>query len=311
MKSMKLHTLATEQINARYRDLDRWSALDIVRAMNRQDAQVVKAVRTQLPHIAQAIELLVERLACGGRLFYVGAGTSGRLGVLDASECPPTFGVKPSLVRGVIAGGQRALVRAIEGAEDDRQAGARALQAHGLQEADVVVGISASGRTPYVVGALDTARQVGAGRIALVNALPSPIAERAEVVIAPITGAEIISGSTRLKAGTAQKMVLNMLSTATLVRLGKVYRNLMVDVQASNTKLKNRAVRILCEATGMDEARASKLLPKVNWQVKTAIVMELAAVDASEARRRLKAAKGFVRKALSTDLIADKQTSTD
>ncbi len=294
-----LQPLATEQISEQTQDLDRWSALKIVTRMNREDMQVVKAVRTQLPQIARAVELIVARLSRGGRLIYVGAGTSGRLGVLDASECPPTFGVSPNLVRGVIAGGSRALVRSSEGAEDDAQAGGRDLQRIHLNELDVVVGIAASGRTPYVVGALKHAKQIGVARIALVNAWPSPIADLADVVIAPLTGAEIISGSTRLKAGSAQKMVLNMLSTASFVRLGKVYRNLMVDVQASNVKLKTRAVRILCEATGMAEAQAKKLLPRVNWEVKTAIVMILSKVEAQEARRRLKKANGFVREAIN------------
>lgn len=298
MSELNLHILATEQSNIAHNDLDQWSALKIVTQMNRADERVARAVRTQLPQIAQAVEVIVARLARGGRLIYVGAGTSGRLGVLDASECPPTFGVLPRVVQGVNAGGRRALVRSSEGAEDDAAAGARDLQKLRVNERDVVVGIAASGRTPYVVGALDYARTVGAARIALVNTLPSPIANRAEIVIAPITGAEIVSGSTRLKAGTAQKMTLNMLSTATFVRLGKVYRNLMVDVQASNAKLKTRAVRIVCEATGMDEARAIKLLPRVNWEVKTAIVMELAGVDAHEARQRLKVVRGFVREAI-------------
>ncbi|MCA1554263.1 MAG: N-acetylmuramic acid 6-phosphate etherase [Chloroflexi bacterium] len=301
MSNLALRQLATEQLNERTRDLDTWSSLRIVTAMNREDASVVKVVRTQLPSIARGVDVIVERLARGGRLIYVGAGTSGRLGVLDASECPPTFSVPPSLVRGIIAGGGRALVRSSEGAEDDAERGARDLQKLKLRERDAVVGIAASGRTPYVVGALHYAREVGAARIALVNTLPSPIAELSEIVIAPLTGAEFVSGSTRLKAGTAQKMVLNMLSTATFVRLGKVYRNLMVDVQASNEKLRNRAVRIVCEVTGMDEAHARGLLVRMNWEVKTAIVVQLAEVDANEARRRLKAANGFVRETLRRD----------
>ena len=219
--------------------------------------------------------------------------------MLDASECPPTFGVSPARVRGLIAGGRRAVTRSVEGAEDDAGAGTRDLQKLRLCERDVLVGIAASGRTPYVLGAMRSARTACAGRIALVNTLPSPIAALAEVVIAPLTGAEIIGGSTRLKAGTAQKMVLNMLSTATFVRLGKVYRNLMVDVQASNEKLRKRAVRIVSEATGLDEAHARRLLVRVNWDVKTAIVMQLAQADAGEARLRLRAAKGFVREAIN------------
>jgi N-acetylmuramic acid 6-phosphate etherase len=298
MQQVALHILATEQINDQTRDLDQWSPLEIVARMNQENAEVVHAVELCLPLVAEAVEISVDRLSHGGRLIYVGAGTSGRLGVLDASECPPTFGVPPGLVRGVIAGGRRAIVRSSEGSEDDAAAGARDLRKLKLREADVVVGIAASGRTPYVVGALTYARRVGAARIALVNALPSPIAALAEIVIAPITGPEIVSGSTRLKAGTAQKMVLNMLTTATFVRLGKVYRNLMVDVQATNIKLKARAVRILCEASGMDEARARKLLPRIRWEVKTGIVMELAGLSAAQARRRLKAAKGYVREAI-------------
>ncbi|MBI5879035.1 MAG: N-acetylmuramic acid 6-phosphate etherase [Chloroflexi bacterium] len=299
MDTASLGRLATEQVNERNRDLDLWSPLDIVTQMNQEDALVVKAVHTQLPQIAQAVEAIVERLANGGRLFLVGAGSSGRLGVLDASECPPTFGVLPSQVQGVIAGGARAIANSVEGAEDDARAGAADLLKRRLSARDAVVGIAASGRTPYVIGALRYARKCEATRIALVNALPSPIAAEAEIVIAPVTGPEIVSGSTRLKAGTAQKMVLNMLSTATFVRLGKVYRNLMVDVRASNVKLRQRAIRILCEASAMDEARARRLLPRVNWEIKTALVMHVAGVTAPEARRRLAAAGGFVRAALA------------
>lgn len=298
MSTKNLHRLSTEQVNRRNQDLDLWSPLEIVTQMNKEDALVVKAVHSQLPQITQAVELIVERLARGGRLIYVGAGTSGRLGVLDASECPPTFGVSARTVRGVIAGGKRAIVRSSEGAEDDARAGAGDVRKLRLAERDVVVGIAASGRTPYVIGALQAAHKIGAGRIALVNALPSPIADAAQIVIAPATGAELVSGSTRLKAGSAQKMVLNMLSTATFVRLGKVYRNLMVDVQAGNVKLRDRAVRILCETTGMSEARARRLLPRVHWEVKTAIVMHLTGEGADEARKRLAQAKGFVREAV-------------
>ena len=298
MQHVALHNLATEQSNDQTRDLDQWSPLEIVTRMNQENAEVVRAVELCLPRVAEAVEISVDRLSRGGRLVYVGAGTSGRLGVLDASECPPTFGVPPGLVRGVIAGGRRAIVRSSEGSEDDAAAGARDLRKLKLRDADIVVGIAASGRTPYVVGALKYARRVGAARIALVNALPSPIAALAEIVIAPLTGPEIVSGSTRLKAGTAQKLVLNMLTTATFVRLGKVYRNLMVDIQAKNIKLKARAVRILCEASGMEEARARKLLPRIRWEVKTGIVMELAGLSAAQARRRLKAAKGYVREAV-------------
>ena len=298
VKKANFRQPGTERSDERFRTLDRWPARRIVEAMNREDASVVRAVRTQAPQIAQAVELIVERLARGGRLIYIGAGTSGRLGVLDASECPPTFGVSPARVRGLIAGGRRAVTRSVEGAEDDAGAGARDLEKIRLDERDVLVGIAASGRTPYVLGAMRYARTEGAGRIALVNALPSPIAALAEVVIAPLTGAEIVAGSTRLKAGTAQKMVLNMLSTATFVRLGKVYGNLMVDVQAGNEKLRQRAVRILSEATGLDQTRARRLLVRVNWDVKTAIVMQLAHADEREARQRLKAANGFVREAI-------------
>src|SRR5512143_3604091 len=287
MKRVHLGQLATEQANERSRDLDCWSSSEIVTQMNREDALVVKAVHDQLPRIAQAVEAIVERLAGGGRLFFVGAGSSGRLGVLDASECPPTFGVLPSRVQGVIAGGAYAIAHSVEGAEDDAQAGADDLRRRRLSARDAVVGIAASGRTPYVIGAMRAARATGAVRIALVNSLPSPIADAAQIVIAPLTGAEIVSGSTRLKAGTAQKMVLNMLSTATFARLGHVYRNLMVDVRASNVKLRQRAVRILCEATDMDEAWARRTLPQVRWEIKTAIVMHEAGVPAAEARRRL------------------------
>lgn len=300
MSLKKLQLLATEQVNSDNQDLDLWTPFEIVSRMNAENIQIIEAIQSQLPQIAEAVELVVDHLSAGGRLFYVGAGTSGRLGVLDASECPPTFGVPPTLVQGVIAGGRSALVNSSEGAEDDPKQGAQDLQRRKVRAHDVVVGIAASGRTPYVAGALRQARKAGAATVALINALPSPLADLAGIVIAPVTGPEIVSGSTRLKAGTAQKVVLNMLTTAAFVRLGKVYRNLMVDVQASNIKLKARAVRILCQATGMDEARAKRLLPRVNWEVKTAIVMQLAGVNAAEARRRLKEAKGFVREAIRT-----------
>ena len=232
-------------------DLDQRDSLGIVTLMNQEDAKVAEAVRAELPNIARAVDIIVERLARGGRLLYFGAGTSGRLGVLDATECPPTFGVPPELVQGFIAGGPEALTRSIEGAEDDMERGmAVAWHEARVSSSDAVVGIAASGRTPWVIGALRAARAAGAATIGLVCNPITPIHEEVDVCIAPVTGPEVLTGSTRLKAGTAQKMVLNMLSTASMVRLGKAYSNLMVDVQPTNSKLRARALRLLAAAEG-------------------------------------------------------------
>jgi N-acetylmuramic acid 6-phosphate etherase len=294
----ELGVSATEARNPRTVAIDGLSSLEIVRLINEEDAQVALAVRHELPQIARAVDVIVERLRQGGRLFYFGAGTSGRLGVLDASEMPPTFSVPPELVQGFIAGGDVALRRSVEAAEDDPEAGAQTVREAGVGEQDVVVGITASGGASWVLGAVAEAQRLGAATVGLTCNSDSPLAHQAEVVIAPLVGPEVIAGSSRMKAGTAQKMVLNMLSTATMIRLGKVYGNLMVDVQPTNAKLRRRAIRILQEAAGADEAAARGALEATAYEVKPALVMLLAGVCAAEARQRLAQANGFVRQAV-------------
>ena len=267
----KLQQLATESINPRTLHIDQSDTLTMVRLMNDEDKTVAYAVETVLPQIAAAVETASECLKRGGRLFYVGAGTSGRLGILDASECPPTFGTSPETVQGIIAGGEAAVFRSQEGAEDNEAAGADALAKKNLQANDIVIGIAASGRTPFVIGALKYAGQIGAATVAVACVKNSAIGEFAQTAIEPVTGAEAITGSTRLKAGTAQKMVLNMISTAIMIKLGKVMGNLMVDVQATNEKLKYRAKRIVMTAATCDEETAASALKKANGSAKTAI----------------------------------------
>ena len=288
----------TEAPNPRTAAIDTLSSLEIVALISDEDARVAGAVREQLSQVARAVDAIVERLRCGGRMFYFGAGTSGRLGVLDASEMPPTFSVPPDLIQGWIAGGDSALRRSSEAAEDDAAAGAQAARDAGVGSADVVVGIAASGTTPWVLGALGEARARGAVTIALTCDPGAPLARAAEIAITPIVGPEVIAGSSRMKAGTAQKMVLNMLSTATMIRLGKVYGNLMVDVRPTNTKLRRRAVRILQQAAGAGSEAARAALEETDYEVKPALVMLLSGVDADEARRRLAEAEGFVRYAV-------------
>ena len=290
--------MVTEGQNPRTAAIDKLSSLEIVTLINDEDAEVAPAVRRELPQIAQAVDIIVERLQRGGRLFYFGAGTSGRLGVLDASEMAPTYGVPPGVVQAFIAGGDVALRRSVEGAEDDAEAGAQALREANVGAADAVVGIAASGSTPWVLGAVSEARQRGAATVALTCNPDSPLARLADVAIAPVVGPEAIAGSSRMKAGTAQKMVLNMLSTATMVRLGKVYSNLMVDVQQTNAKLRRRAQRIVALACGFSLEEATALLAHCNGETKTAIVAGLAGVEPDEARRRLARAGGWVRDAL-------------
>ena len=288
----------TERRNERARDLDLLSTREVVALMNDEDARVPQAVRACLDDIARAIDGIVERFHAGGRLIYVGAGTSGRLGVLDASEAPPTFGVPPTMVVGVIAGGDAALRRSIEGAEDDAAAGAAALDELRVSANDAVVGISAGGRTPYVRGALTRAKAAGAFTVALTCNSTAPIVEGVGVVIAPLVGGEIVAGSTRLKSGTAEKLVLNMLSTASMVRLNKTYGDLMVDLRAVSAKLRDRALRIIREATGADEARCRAALEATDWALKPAILMVRTGIDRGEAERRLAVAKGSLRRAL-------------
>jgi len=290
---------STEAPNPRTSDIDTLSSLEIVTLINDEDARVAGAVRAQLPEIAHAVDAIVGRLQRGGRLFYFGAGTSGRLGVLDASEMPPTFSVPRDLVQGWIAGGDSALRRSAEAAEDDAAAGAQAVRKANVTEADVVVGIAASGTTPWVLGAVTEARERGAATIGLTCNPDAPLAHAAEMAIVPVVGPEVIAGSSRMKAGTAQKMVLNMLSTATMIRLGKVYGNLMVDVRPTNDKLRRRAARILQQAAGVDADTARAALEETGYEVKPALVMLLSGVDAGEAQRRLDKAGGFVRRAIA------------
>ncbi|MBX2997614.1 MAG: N-acetylmuramic acid 6-phosphate etherase [Caldilineaceae bacterium] len=289
----------TEQSNPLSAEMDSLSALDFARLMNRIDAAVPLAIAEVLPQIARAIEIIAAQIAAGGRLFYQGAGTSGRLGVLDATELVPTFSFPRQRAIALIAGGDAAVVGSVERAEDSVAQGRADLEAHAFSAADILIGIAASGRTPYVIGGLNYAAEIGASTIAVVCNPDSPVAAAADVPIEIVTGPEILTGSTRLKAGTAQKMVLNMLSTGAMVQLGKVYGNLMVDVQPTNEKLEDRAIRIVDAITGVGRTEARRLLKASGWSVKTAAVMGLAEVDADEARRRLDASGGRVRHAVS------------
>lgn len=295
---MDLSRIDTERSNPATAHIDEESTLGIVRLMNQQDALVAEAVSRELNNIARAVDLIYGRLQAGGRLVYLGSGTSGRLGVLDAVECPPTFGVQPDRVIGLIAGGPGAFVRAKEGAEDDREAGGRDLRDISFSQRDVLVGIAASGRTPYVLGGMAHARAVGAPVIGLACTANAQLAEYADVMIAPLCGPEAITGSTRLKSGTAQKMVLNMLSTAVMVKLGKVYGNLMVDVQATNEKLRQRANNILCQVTGAGPDEAAQALLAAGGSCKTAIVIILCGLTRGEAEQVLIQAGGRVAEAL-------------
>lgn len=291
-------SLTTEQRNKGSENLDRLSTIEILQCMNDEDQTVPAVVGKNLDVIAQAVDLISAQMAQGGRLFYVGAGTSGRLGILDASECPPTFGTAPELVQGIIAGGDHAIREAIEGAEDDTELGRDDLVQRRLQPEDVVVGIAASGRTPYVIGALTYAKTVGAKTIALSCNSPSRIGALADIAIEIPVGPEVLTGSTRLKAGTAQKLVLNMLTTATMVKLGKVYGNLMVDVQATNEKLRTRSLNIIRDVTGVDKETATRTYRAASGNVKVAIVMLLADVSEEVATKSLDANGGRIRQAL-------------
>jgi len=288
----------TEQENARTRDISTRSTADMLRLINDEDATVPAAVSRELSRIALAVDGIVDRLRHGGRLFYVGTGTSGRLGVLDASECPPTFGVSPELVQGVIAGGYDACHRAVEASEDDRLAGARDIDARGVTSRDAVVGIAASGRTPYTIGAVAHARGIGAFTAAIACVPGSPITDAAEVAIVPVVGPEVLAGSTRMKAGTAQKLVLNMLSTATMMRLGYVSGNRMTNLRARNSKLVARSVRILTAESGLDEQAAAELLDRAGGELPTAVVMARTARTAVEARAALDESGGVIAAAI-------------
>jgi len=291
--------MTTKAINRQTVDIDMLPTAEILRRINVEDAIVPAAVASELPAIVATVERVVAAFQAGGRLIYVGAGTSGRLGVLDAAECPPTYNTDPRQVQALIAGGQRAVTNSVEAAEDDETQGAREVDALAVSVLDVVVGIAASGRTPYVVGALRRARERGACAVALVGNRTASVAAAAEIVISPQTGPEVVAGSTRMKAGTAQKLVLNMISTAAMIRTGHTYGNLMVNVRATNGKLRERAHRIVAEATSANLDDAGRVLVEADGDVKTAIVMLRAGVEASEARRRLSHAHGRVRGALA------------
>ncbi len=292
--------VATEQRNPRSRNLDQKSTREILRIINREDALVAHAVRREIPKITRAVDEIVARLRSGGRLFYIGAGTSGRLGVLDASEVPPTFGVERSLVQGIIAGGNGALTTSIEGAEDHPEQGARDLRSRDLRAKDAVIGIAASGSTPYVLGALKFARSRGAYTIGLTTNRNTLLSRIADLTIAPITGREVIAGSTRMKSGTAQKMVLNMISTATMTRLGYIYDNWMIGLAKTNVKLCRRALRNLFEASGTTAQRAEEAMRKARGDLRVALVMLKSGIDAQTASRALAAQRGDVRKALAS-----------
>ncbi|MGI3102215.1 N-acetylmuramic acid 6-phosphate etherase [Vibrio alginolyticus] len=293
-----LSHLVSEGRNPDTMDIDLLPSLDIVQRINQQDKLVPLAVEKVLPEIAEAVDKITEAFKVGGRLFYIGAGTSGRLGVLDASECPPTFGTDPEMVVGIIAGGKEAMFRAKEGAEDDPALGEQDLKENTLTQRDVVVGIAASGRTPYVIGGLEYANELGATTVALSCNPDSPIADIADIAISPVVGPEALTGSTRLKSGTAQKLVLNMLTTASMIRLGKSYQNLMVDVKATSNKLVARAARIVMQATDCSKEQATEVLKQTDYEVKLAILMILTDLDIESARAHLHHQDGFLRKAV-------------
>jgi N-acetylmuramic acid 6-phosphate etherase len=294
---MKFEHLLTETRHPDTAKIDRLSTLEMLEVINAADRSVADAVHAELPRIAQAVDGIAERMEKGGRLFYTGAGTSGRLGVLDASECPPTFNVDPGLVVGLIAGGDYALRHSIEGAEDDPQQGEEDLKKHRLADSDTMVGVAASGRTPYVLGGMAYANQLGALTVGLSCVPGSEVERRAKIAITPAVGPEVITGSTRLRAGTATKLVLNMLSTGAMIRTGMVYGNLMVNVQPTNEKLKDRATRIIAAATGVDEDQAATLLTKAG-SVRVAIVMQKLSIGREQATQRLDAAHGRLRAVL-------------
>ncbi|EHK0943910.1 N-acetylmuramic acid 6-phosphate etherase [Citrobacter farmeri] len=296
---MNLGALVSETRNPQTMDLDALSTLELVHRFNQQDTLVAEAVKATLPDVASAVDAAAEALKSGGRIIYMGAGTSGRLGVLDASECPPTFGVPHGLVVGLIAGGPGALLKAVEGAEDNAQLGEDDLIALNLTPQDLVVGLAASGRTPYVIGGLKYARKIGCNTVAISCNPDSPIAQEADIAISPVVGPEALTGSTRLKSGTAQKLVLNMISTGAMVKFGKVYQNLMVDMKATNIKLMDRACRMVVEATGIARAEAEMLLKQTDFDVKPAILMALSGLSAEAAREKLVAHQGFLRAALA------------
>lgn len=298
---MENHQLTTESINPNTQAIDHLSTSEILTIMNQEDRHIPDAIEKVIPAITKVVDAVVKVIKGGGRVFLVGAGTSGRLGILEAAECPPTFGVEPTLFQGVIAGGHEAIFHAIENAEDDRTQGGRDLEARGLTDRDAVIGIAASGRTPYVIGALEWAKKKHATTIALACNERSIIGQIADYKIEAIPGPEVISGSTRMKAGSTQKIILNMITTTAMIKTGKVYRNLMVDLHISNHKLKERAINILQLATGTDREVAAKALEASESHVKEAIVMLKKNVDFEKAKQLLKAAGGYVREAIEEE----------
>lgn len=298
MDKLNLSKLTTESRNQNTLNIDKVSTLEMVKMINEEDKKVANAIEIELPQIAEAIDGIVERMQKGGRLIYIGAGTSGRLGILDASECPPTYGVSEELVQGLIAGGQEAIFRAKEGAEDSKELAVLDLKDKHLNENDTVVGIAASGRTPYVIGGLEYANEIGALTISVTCNADSQVAKEAKIAISPVVGAEVVTGSTRLKSGTAQKLVLNMLSTGSMIKMGKVYGNLMVDVKATNEKLVERSKKIVCEATGVSFKEAETILNETGFDVKLSIFIILSNLEKEEAKVILEMNNGYIAKAL-------------
>ncbi|QUH18828.1 N-acetylmuramic acid 6-phosphate etherase [Alkaliphilus sp. B6464] len=296
---LNLSKLITEGRNPNTMNIDCVSTDEMIKMINEEDKKVALAVENEISNIARAVDAIAEKLKEGGRLIYMGAGTSGRIGILDASECPPTYGTDPSMVQGLIAGGQSAILKAVEGAEDDGVRGVQDLKDINFNIKDVVVGIAASGRTPYVVAALEYANDIGAITIAVSCNPNSDLAEASQISIAPIVGPEVVTGSTRMKAATAQKMVLNMLSTGAMIKLGKVYQNLMVDMQASNLKLVERAIRIVTQATAISREEAEEVLQNTEYDVKLAILMIESKLSKEDARKLLDVNHGYIRKALT------------
>lgn len=298
MNVIELGRLATEGRNPNTLNIDRVSTLDMIRMINEEDKKVAIAIEESIPLIAKAVDVISERMLRGGRLIYVGAGTSGRLGILDASECPPTFGVDYEVVQGIIAGGNGAVFKAVEGAEDDEELGRKDLVAKNISELDIICGIAASGRTPYVIGAMKYAREVGAAVISVTMNTNSEMAKYADIPISVVVGPEVIMGSTRMKSGTAQKMILNMLSTGAMIKMGKVYGNLMVDLKASNEKLLARAKRILKLATDAGDDIIDKTLDETDYDVKLSILMIETGLSMQDAKELLAKSNGYIAKAL-------------
>lgn len=300
MDRLNLGKLTTESRNQNTLDIDQVSTLEMVKKINDEDKKVAIAVEKELPQIAKAIDSIVGRMKKGGRLIYIGAGTSGRLGILDASECPPTYGVSEELVQGIIAGGQEAIFRAKEGAEDSKELAIIDLKDKNINENDTIVGLAASGRTPYVIGGLEYANEIGALTVSVTCNKDSGVAKVSQISIAPVVGPEAVTGSTRLKSGTAQKLVLNMLSTGVMIKMGKVYGNLMVDVKATNEKLVERSKKIVCEATGVSIQESEEVLKETDFDVKLAIFMILSNLEKEVAKEKLENSNGYIKEALNT-----------